>query len=80
MPDAMLLAMPGLDWGAGYLYDGYVKFGMWDEMLREPSPNEKLTGRLAPRRQRLHCQTGGIQGVDGAYRPHRFIRFTLTGV
>ena len=44
MPDAMLLAMPGLDWGAGFIYDGYVKFGMWDDMLRETPPNEKLTG------------------------------------
>ena len=44
MPDAMLLAMPGLDWGAGFIYDGYVKFGMWDDMLRETPPNEKLIG------------------------------------
>ena len=46
MPDAMLIAMPGLDWGAGFIYDGYVKFGMWDDMLRESAPNEKLTGAL----------------------------------
>jgi hypothetical protein len=44
MPDAMLLAMPGFDWSAGFLYDAYAKFGMWDEMLAEPAPNEKLTG------------------------------------
>jgi tetratricopeptide (TPR) repeat protein len=44
MPDAMLLAMPGFDWSAGFLYDAYVKFGMWDEMLAEPAPSEKLTG------------------------------------
>jgi tetratricopeptide (TPR) repeat protein len=44
MPDAMLLAMPGFDWGSGFVYDGLVKFGMWDEMLAEPVPNEKLTG------------------------------------
>jgi tetratricopeptide (TPR) repeat protein len=44
MPDAMLLAMPGFDWSAGFLYDAYTKFGMWDEMLAEPAPNEKLTG------------------------------------
>ena len=44
MPDAMLLGMPGFDWSAGFVYDGYVKFGMWDEMLGEPAPNEKLTG------------------------------------
>jgi tetratricopeptide (TPR) repeat protein len=44
MPDAMLLAMPGLDWSSGFLYDGYVKFGMWDEMLAEPEPNAQLPG------------------------------------
>ncbi|MFL6758992.1 hypothetical protein [Sphingomonas sp.] len=44
MPDAMLLATPGLDWSAGFLYDAMVKFGMWDAMLAEPAPNERLTG------------------------------------
>jgi tetratricopeptide (TPR) repeat protein len=44
MPDAMLLAMPGFDWGSGFVYDGYTKFGMWDEILSEPAPNPKLTG------------------------------------
>jgi tetratricopeptide (TPR) repeat protein len=44
MPDAMLLAMPGFDWSAGFLYDGYVKFGMWDAMLAELTPNGNLTG------------------------------------
>ena len=44
MPDAMLLATPGFDWGAGFLYDGLVKFGMWDDMLKEAAPNSHLTG------------------------------------
>ena len=44
MPDAMLLATPGFDWGAGFLYDGLVKFGMWEDMLKEAAPNPKLTG------------------------------------
>jgi tetratricopeptide (TPR) repeat protein len=44
MPDAMLLAMPGFDWGSAFVYDAYVKFGMWDEMLAEPAPNDKLPG------------------------------------
>ena len=44
MPDAMLLAMPGFDWGASFIYDGLVKFGMWDEMLKEPAPNPQLPG------------------------------------
>jgi tetratricopeptide (TPR) repeat protein len=44
LPDAMLLAMPGFDWQASFLYDGLIKFGMWDAMLQEPAPNPKLTG------------------------------------
>ena len=44
MSDQMLLAMPGADWGAGFLYDGLVSFGRWDEMLAEPAPNPKLSG------------------------------------
>jgi tetratricopeptide (TPR) repeat protein len=44
VPEAMLLSMPGLDWGVGYLYDGMVRFGRWDELLAEPAPNPKLAG------------------------------------
>jgi tetratricopeptide (TPR) repeat protein len=44
MPDAMLLATPGSDWSVGFLYDAMVKFGMWDAMLAEPAPNERLAG------------------------------------
>ena len=42
--DTMLLANPGYDWSVGFLYDGYMKFGMWDDILKEPAPNPKLTG------------------------------------
>lgn len=44
VPDSMLLAMPGLDWSIGYLYDGMARFGLWDEILAEPAPDPKLTG------------------------------------
>jgi tetratricopeptide (TPR) repeat protein len=44
VPEAMLLGMPGLDWGIGYLYDGMIRFGRWDDVLAEPSPNPKLAG------------------------------------
>jgi len=47
VPDAMLLAMPGLDWSIGYLYEGMARFGMWDDLLAEPRPNPKLTGLTA---------------------------------
>ena len=39
-----VLAMPGFDWSASFIYDGYTKFGMWDDMLSEPAPNPKLPG------------------------------------
>lgn len=44
VPDSMLLAMAGLDWSIGYLYDGMVRFGLWDDILAEPAPNPKLAG------------------------------------
>ena len=44
MPDAMLLSMPGLDWSIGYLYDALIRFGRWDEMLRETAPDPALAG------------------------------------
>ncbi|HYJ84195.1 MAG TPA: hypothetical protein VEW26_15285 [Allosphingosinicella sp.] len=44
VPDSMLLAMPGLDWSIGYLYDGMARFGRWDEIIAEPAPNPKLPG------------------------------------
>lgn len=44
VPDSMLLAMPGLDWSIGYLYDGMARFGLWDEIIAEPAPNPKLAG------------------------------------
>jgi tetratricopeptide (TPR) repeat protein len=44
VPEAMLLAMPGLDWSIGYLYDGMARFGLWDEIIAEPAPNPKLAG------------------------------------
>ena len=44
IPDQLLFGMPGLDWSASFIYDGYTKFGMWDEMLKEPAPSPKLPG------------------------------------
>jgi tetratricopeptide (TPR) repeat protein len=43
-PDAMLLAMPGLDWSIAYLYDGLARFGRWDDIIAEPAPDPKLAG------------------------------------
>ena len=44
IPEQLLLGMPGLDWSASFIYDGYTKFGMWDDMLKEPAPSAKLPG------------------------------------
>ena len=54
LPDAMLLAMPGYDWPASFLYDGLVKFGMWDEMLKQPAPDPQLV--------RCHNQLSSVAG------------------
>ena len=44
IPDQLLFGMPGMDWSASFIYDGYTKFGMWDEMLKEAAPSAKLPG------------------------------------
>ena len=44
VPDEMLMMMPGTDWYTAELYAAMVRFGLWDEILAEPSPNPKLTG------------------------------------
>jgi len=44
IPDQLLFGMPGLDWAASFKYDGFTKFGMWDDMLKEPAPDSKLPG------------------------------------
>jgi tetratricopeptide (TPR) repeat protein len=47
VPESMMLGMPGLDWSVGDLYNGMVRFGMWDAVLAEPRPNPKLAGLTA---------------------------------
>jgi tetratricopeptide (TPR) repeat protein len=47
LPDAMLLGMPGVDWQAGYLYQAMVRFGMWEEILKEPAPDPRIPGLTA---------------------------------
>jgi tetratricopeptide (TPR) repeat protein len=44
IPDQLLFGMPGLDWSASFIYDGYTKFGMWNDMLKEAAPDAKLPG------------------------------------
>jgi tetratricopeptide (TPR) repeat protein len=44
VPDEMLLTMPGTDWYTAELYAAMVRFGLWDEILAERTPNPKLTG------------------------------------
>jgi tetratricopeptide (TPR) repeat protein len=45
--DDMLANMGGIDWSIGYLYDAMVRFGLWEEMLREPRPDKRLAGLTA---------------------------------
>jgi len=44
LSDEMLAAMGGVDWYVGALYTAMVRFGLWDEILREPAPNAKIAG------------------------------------
>ena len=44
LPDAMLKAMPGIDWYVAELYAAYVRFGEWDALLGENSPDPSLLG------------------------------------
>jgi tetratricopeptide (TPR) repeat protein len=44
MPDAMLKEMPGADWYVAELYTAHVRFGKWDALLIEKSPDPSLPG------------------------------------
>jgi tetratricopeptide (TPR) repeat protein len=45
--DALLLAMPGVDWYVAEQYTARVRFGLWDELLAMPAPDARLTGLTA---------------------------------
>ena len=42
--DDMLAGMGGVDWYVGALYTGMIRFGLWDEILREAAPSAKVPG------------------------------------
>jgi tetratricopeptide (TPR) repeat protein len=44
--DKMLLGMPGADWSIAFLYEGMIRFGRWEAILREPPPDPELRGLL----------------------------------
>ena len=44
MSDDMLPGMPGADWMIGYLYQGMIRFGLWDDAIAAPAPPETLFG------------------------------------
>jgi tetratricopeptide (TPR) repeat protein len=66
VPEAMLLAMPGLDWSVGYLYDGMVRFGIWDALLAEPRPDARLPGLTAAWLQARAAALAATGKVDEA--------------
>ena len=41
-PPSMMLMMPGTDWYGAERYLALARFGLWDQMLAEPAPDEKL--------------------------------------
>ena len=58
--------MPGFDWGASFIYDGLVKFGMWDEMLKEPRPTSQLVGATISYLQSRATALAAIGKLDEA--------------
>ncbi|WP_353228301.1 hypothetical protein [Novosphingobium sp.] len=44
VPDAMLRAMPGMDWYVAESYGARVRFGLWDQLLAMPAPDPALPG------------------------------------
>ena len=44
MSDEMMLAMPGVDWYVAESYAAQVRFGLWDDLLAAPAPNQRLPG------------------------------------
>ena len=69
VPESMMLAMPGLDWSVGDLYNGMVRFGMWEAVLAEPRPNPKLAGLTAAwlqARATALAATGRLAEADAA--------------
>jgi hypothetical protein len=75
--DAMLLAMPGLDWSIGYLYDGMARFGLWDDPRRAraepeaPRPHHRLASGASDGAGRERPGGGGQGAASGAGSGHR---------
>jgi tetratricopeptide (TPR) repeat protein len=44
LPEAMLAAMPGTDWYLAEYYMAHLRFGLWDQVLAQATPNPKLPG------------------------------------
>jgi len=42
--DAMLTAMPGMDWYVAQMYTARVRFGRWDELIGMTAPDARLPG------------------------------------
>lgn len=42
--DEMLIQMPGADWYVAEIYTARVRFGAWEELLKMPSPDQRIPG------------------------------------
>ena len=40
----LLRRMAGSDWSLAYIYEAMIRFGKWDDILREPAPDSEFTG------------------------------------
>jgi tetratricopeptide (TPR) repeat protein len=47
IPVEMLLMMPGADWSVSEVYSAMMRFGLWDDILKEAAPDERLTSLTA---------------------------------
>jgi tetratricopeptide (TPR) repeat protein len=44
--DDLLVGMGGVDWYVAYTYEAMLRFGLWDDALRAPTPSAKLSGLM----------------------------------
>ena len=42
--DDLLAGMGGVDWYVAFSYEAMLRFGLWDEVLKAPTPSAKLSG------------------------------------
>jgi tetratricopeptide (TPR) repeat protein len=81
MSEAILTMMPGMDFYASESYLALVRFGRWDEMLKEPAPKpayQVLTGLWRFARGMAYAGKGKPQAAAGELAKLRELHGRLT--